>query len=153
KLAWGSPMSKPLLPRKPTDPDLSIISGDFRMARIDPGKFPMFYGHGVVPYAGSDRIYTGHLSFKPDMKGLVVRGQADHGGRPCVVLRTRRQANSKNYDELWIDVARDSAVVRHARMIDDAPITDLWIWYRKTDHGWLPDRWEQTIGWKQVQVT
>jgi hypothetical protein len=151
---WGSRSPKSELPRKPTDPDLAIQSGDFRYARYDPGTFPMFYGHGIVPYAGSDRIYTGHLSFKPSMQGLYVHRQVVQEGRSYLVLRTgKRNVAAGSYDEVWVDLERESAVVRHARMSGDAPLVDVWIWYRKTDHGWLTDRWEQTIGWKKIQET
>jgi hypothetical protein len=36
-------------------------------------------------------------------------------------------------------------------MANKVPRVDLWIWYRTTEYGWLPDRWEQTIGSKRVQ--
>ena len=45
--------------RKSTDSDIAIRSGDLRVYRIGSDKFPAFYGHGIVPYAGAGRLFAG----------------------------------------------------------------------------------------------
>jgi hypothetical protein len=146
KNSWGSTLRDENLVRKPTDADIVISSGYFSKQYVEPSMFPAFYGHGIVPYAGSDRIYPARLKFEPNTDLLTVHGQVVHEGRPCLVLRTPPSEGTQTcYDELWVDPARDSAVVRHARYGGKTPITDLIIWYRETTHGWLPDHWQQTM--------
>jgi hypothetical protein len=134
--------------------DILIGSGNFSKQYEEPSLYPPFYGLGIVPYAGSDRIYPGQLSFEPNTDLLTVHGQVVHDGRPCLVLRTPPSEGTQGmcYDELWVDPARDSALVRHARYGGKTPTTDLIIWYRETTHGWLPDHWQQTMhGDKEIK--
>lgn len=126
--------------------DILVASGNFSKQYEEPSLYPAFYGQGIVPYAGSDHVYPGQLKFEPNTDLLTVHGQVVHDGRACLVLRTPPDEGIQTfYDELWVDSAHDSAVVRHARYGGKTPITDLIIWYRHTPHGWLPDRWQQTM--------
>ncbi len=144
--AWSSFDQDLGPPRPPTIADIGISSGDLGAYEIEPSMFPPFYAQGIVPYAGTDRLYPGHLRFESDTESLLVHGQAVLDGRPCLVLRTPAvQGLNTTFDELWVDMGRDSAVVRHSRFADKAPITDLIIAYRQTPYGWLPDHWEQTL--------
>jgi hypothetical protein len=147
KQRFGAKIRDPGEARKATDPDITIETGDFRFFdRIDPGKYPPFYGHGIVPYAGTSRLFPGHLTIEPDTEPLTVHGEVVHDGRRCLVLRTPpSQGVATSYDELWIDPSRDSAIVRHAFYSGKTPRVDMLVWYRQTSHGWLSDRWEQTI--------
>lgn len=153
--AWASVNQDQDSPREANDADIGISSGDLQNYRIEPDLFPPFYGQGIIPYAGGGRLYPGHLRFETDTESLTVQGQTVLEGRPCLVLRTpASQGTNTTFDELWVDLARDSALVRHSRFADNVPRTDLVITYRETPYGWLPDHWEQTLraGTKVLEI-
>lgn len=153
KNSWGSGVREVDRVRKPDDVDLYVHSGEFRKFYLEATLFPLFYGHGIVPYAGSERVFPGHLTFEPLTELLTMHGQVVHDGRPCLALRTPpTEGNATFFDELWVDLSRDSAVVRHARYAHKTPIIDTFVWYRQTSHGWLPDRWEMTMRGSQQRV-
>lgn len=144
--------------RKPLEPDLLISKNyaAYRPLKEINGYWlsPLLLAHGLM-----DQL-TAAPSFldKLDADDFTVHGQGVHAGKPCLVLRTFPVPNgtARCFDEYWVDLARDSAVVRHSAFINDQLLTDVDITYQQTSHGWLPLRWVGTVyahGRQLINVT
>ena len=108
---------------------------------IDHEFWPLLCAHGIVPTvprpARVDRLLKQHTGEEFDS-----RGQVNLGGSPCLVLRTDPAA-SKPYlvDELWIDPAKDSAIVRQVYFAGTNPWFRFDTVHRKSSQGWIPASW------------
>jgi hypothetical protein len=144
--------------RKPLDPDICISRN---YAAYRPLKAvnaywlsPLLFAHGLVPQLTAASSFLDKL----DIDDFTIHGQGVHAGRPCLVLRTFPAPNgtAKCFDEYWVDLARDCAVLRHSAYLNDNVLTDVDIAYQQTPHGWLPLRWEGTVreqGRQLINVT
>jgi hypothetical protein len=103
---------------------------------------PLLFAHGFIPQLAAGPSFLDKL----DVDDFSVHGQAIHDGKPCLVLRTFPVPGGqvKLFDEYWVDLARDCAVVRHSSYMDGKLLTDLEVTYQQTSHGWLPQRWVGT---------
>jgi len=87
----------------------------------------------------------GSLRAGPPRDRLVVRGNAFHNGRECVVLRIAPTGSrATEACELWVDVARDSAVVRVLRIEGADLESSVDIDYRDTPQGRALSAWRYT---------
>jgi hypothetical protein len=137
--------------------DVGIATGNLAgRADFDHRWWPVFLGHGVipVPYADHQTLRAGKLQCEPDLSMLEVYGEGVHGGRTCLIVRTRRPnltgATPPNvgFREYWLDPAHESAVVR---MTEYAGTTgtvysDMTISHQPTSAGHLPSGWVFTLG-------
>lgn len=129
--------------RQPLEPDLCISKN---YAAYRPLKAinaywlsPLLFAHGLVPQLAAAPSFLDKL----DIDDFNVRGQAVHAGKTCLVLRTFPvpSGTARCFDEYWVDVSRDSAVLRHLAYMNDKLLTDLDVSYQQTTHGWIPLSW------------
>jgi hypothetical protein len=135
----------------PENPDVTITSGNLEKIRFPAVLIPLFLGHGIVNAGRTASNRPGRLKSTPNAEEFSVQGTAVHEGRPCVVVRTEAQRNDRGalFDELWIDVERDGAVVRQADINEGQVLSSFDIRYRQTPQGWLPDSWDYVVGWSE----
>jgi hypothetical protein len=130
----------------PLDPDLMVSRGAKKRnplnAVIALYQAPLLFAHGFVPQYAQPPAFDR----PPDVDDFIVRGQATRDGRPCIIVKTfpLHQSSQTSWDEYWVDVERDCAVVRQLGYKNDKPIVDLEITYQETKQGWLPQRWTGT---------
>jgi hypothetical protein len=142
----GSKM-KCLIPREDNQqigakiPELTIVSGDMKNGAFRSDFYPIFFGHGRISTA-MEQIVPGRLRNKPDPEKLYIHGTGVHDGRVCLVLRTHAiKMHTTSFDEFWVDVPRDSAILRYVSYSGGKPLGDITVHYRKTSDGWLPENW------------
>jgi len=127
------------------DAEMGITRGSLRAVLFPAGSLPIFFGHGIVPLP-LDRLYAGHLRRTYDPELLHVHGTGVHAGRQCLVLRTDTLRTAvSSYHEFWVDVERQSAVVRDASYVNDRVDNDYDVQYEKTSFGWMPLQWQNTV--------
>ncbi|MGL4555415.1 MAG: hypothetical protein ACRC33_29965 [Gemmataceae bacterium] len=98
--------------RPPSAPDVTVATGNLRMAAFTPRDWPMFIAHGYVP-TNQTRILPGRFLPKVNENEFYLHGRGKHAGRDCVVLRTEvDHLTGKGFTEYWVDVARGGAVLR-----------------------------------------
>jgi hypothetical protein len=134
-----------LAPELTNGKEMPVYSDGF----FDASLRPLLYAHGFVPGSSDPR----RLSEPADYSRLYGVGQAEHEGRTCAVLRLRPLEETELVQEFWVDVERDSAVVRFSRSRDslDGPVTT--VSYRETPAGWMPERWTiESIGGRRETV-
>lgn len=111
------------------------------------GCDPLLYGHGLVraPVA-PERLQT------PDgPEGVNVARREEYEGRSCVVLQTNQFVKYKDVaptenpgpwmDEIWVDVERESAVLRRDRFAGGKLMLRIAVTYEETEAGWWPAAW------------
>lgn len=132
-----------------------------RLAAFGAYYEPFFFGLGIVSTGTTNFILPGRLKTKPDEEIWYVHGQGTHAGRPCLVLRTYPfRGGNTLFDELWIDPARESAVLRQIVYVNGQPIRDSDINYQESSRGWFPRNWTitdrlgngKTLFWEQMEV-
>ena len=129
----GDPSSK--------DPDLIIDEGDLKNQAFMADYWPFFVGHGIISTMYHE-IAPKTMLDKPDIELFFIHGQGVHQGRACLVVRSHPQRRDATVDELWVDPARDSAIVRQLQVHSDGnPFTESDIQYQQTPKGWLPKSW------------
>ena len=140
-------------PANDTNPDVTIASGNMRSCGFTVEYWPLFLGHGIIALMTEHHILPGRLT-KPNEKEIYhVQGEGVYAGRPCVVLRTEAvEYSSVGYDELWVDPARESAVVRQLYYDEDKPVMDIQVDYQQTAKGWLPRGWTEIYPRKNGQT-
>jgi hypothetical protein len=127
-----------------SQPDVTICTGNLKTLGFEPVYWPIFSAHGIITAYG-DSAFPGKLSPSQDKESFLVQGEGVRSGRPCLVLRTEpREGGRTSYDELWVDVARDSAVVRQLQVVNDVPITDQEVDFQEVSGSWLPSQWTFT---------
>jgi hypothetical protein len=140
-------------PRGAADPDVMI----YRLATsirplngfVAHGLSPLLVAHGIIPKF----LVLPHFADKLDPDDFFVHGQGIHAGRSCLVLRTFPVRSSaavgapvqSTFDEYWVDVQRDSAVLRQSAYTNTILRSDVDISYKETKAGWLPSHWTCTF--------
>ncbi len=104
---------------------------------------PLLLGHGLV------RGLAARAGFRQefDAEGFYVHGEGVQAARRCLVLRSHPldlPDKRPTFDEFWVDVERDSAVLRQVSWSTGVLTTDEKIAYRATPHGWLVSDWKST---------
>jgi hypothetical protein len=126
----------------PQQPEFGYYEPNYPVLTTD--ILPMFYAHGVVSTAAG-MIPPAYLGAGPSRDQLIARASAFHQGRECVVLRTVPTGTRGNESsELWVDVARQSAVVRVVRFQGRHLEASLEIDYRETADGRVLSGWRYT---------
>ncbi len=138
---------------------------DFWMAKGDPqlmppGIFenydPLFYAAGIVP---TGEVWVRPTALVPtnDPKAFTFAGAVNVGGRLCARIRAKWETKLYSMhmeDEFWVDVERDSAIVK---IISDGYACQVTteIAYQQTPGGWLPSAWtrEASCQRKRTQPT
>jgi hypothetical protein len=132
--------------REPSEADVTISKNDagYRPLKAVNAYWlsPLLIAHGIVPQLAAAPSFVDKL----DIDDFIAQGQAVYDGKPCLVLRTfpTPAGTAKCFDEYWVDLTRDSAVLRHSQYINDKLLTDAEIVYQQTSRGWLPQRWVGT---------
>ncbi|MGC1276228.1 MAG: hypothetical protein WBC44_21195 [Planctomycetaceae bacterium] len=98
---------------------------------------PLYWAHGLIPMPGP----MDQLRRPVDLTGWQVAGGAVHEGRECVILRTPTRFDGALYSELWVDLFRNSAIVRFADVREGEETLMFLVAYQQTPHGWLPESW------------
>jgi hypothetical protein len=100
-------------------------------------EYPIYWAHGLMMEMDVRSLR------RPINRAIYkVHGEAEHEGRACVILRSAPQPRGKaNYSEIWVDTARDSAVLRYVFYSNGEESTAYEIDYQETSHGWLPRSW------------
>jgi hypothetical protein len=130
---------------KPTDPELGIGTGakEFPGAAVFIEHWPIFFAHGCI-CSRDTRIVPGK-DFKvlPDIDTVYVHGRAAYQGRDCLIIRNHRISNCN--DEWWVDVDRESAVVRYFWVVEPPyPDTEIEMDYKRTTEGSALKGWTKT---------
>ncbi|MHB1038387.1 MAG: hypothetical protein ACYC35_28560 [Pirellulales bacterium] len=113
-------------------------------AVITMSNFPLFLAHGLM-LTGATMQKIGNLRAPLDGTRVVAQGNAVSQGRSCVVLRTLPSARSAVFYELWVDVPRQSAVVRVQRYDGPGVLeSNLDIEQEQKPQGWFPKQWRYT---------
>jgi len=129
----------------PSTPDATVTTGNVNVAAFGVEYYPLFFAHGIVPTATTPVIPGPRMRIKPDPEMFYIQGRGRYQDRDCLVVRTHPLRRSKSQmDELWIDPARDSAVLRYIEYVNDLAWTDLEVAYQSTPSGWLPSGWTET---------
>lgn len=118
--------------------DLNWHTGDGFIVWQD---LPVFLAHGSIP--------TNEVSPEPSRLDVplkkddfVVGGRGKFQGRDCVVLKSPKIGDIGR--EYWVDLARQSAVLRHIILFHNRPLFGIDVAYVETKAGWLPARWTNT---------
>jgi hypothetical protein len=131
-------------PGTPADikrPDVSVVSGNMRGMAFRADYWPFFLGHGIVAMT-DEYILPGRFTKALDKDVYHVHGEGVFANRACVVLRTEARKHSNvTFDEYWVDLGRDSAVLRQVIYVNDKIWTDIQVNYQETRAGWLPQDW------------
>ncbi len=125
------------------EPDLYInknLGPNPSLGELDHDLAPILFAHGLVGSGFAPPTFGEKL----DPAKFHVHGHIRHGESLYVVLRcySPRDKTRKSYAEYWVDVARDSAIVRHSLYYDAIQRTDWDITYQPSPQGWLPLHWE-----------
>jgi hypothetical protein len=104
---------------------------------------PLLCAHGLVP--GLTR--QPDFDMKLEAKDFYVHGQGVQDGTPCVVVRTipHETFYDTTFDEYWVDLERDGAIVRNTVYRNEKPLTDVGISWQPAAHGWVPLHWTGTL--------
>lgn len=122
------------------DPDLNLAKGDLHLVpALSSSYWPLLAAHGFVPTVHCrpqpDRLPEGH-----DPDDIQSVGQGVLNGRKYTILRT--EPDRVDFDELWIDPDRGSAIVRQ---IYFSHKTNPWYRFdtdfQEVGGGWLPRKW------------
>jgi hypothetical protein len=86
------------------------------------------------------------FDMKLEAKDFFVHGQGMHEGRPCLVVRTfpHETFTETFYEEYWVDLERDGAIVRNSGYRNEKAFWDRQVTWQQTPHGWVPLRWTCT---------
>jgi hypothetical protein len=134
----------PISGLKASDVEYATGKGDLKRAVIPTTYWPLFVSHGSVP-SSTETITADQLVVRPDPELLYVHGHASHNGAPCIVVRSQlRRGAMPSFDEYWIDMGKESAIVRQCVYMDKTAHIDFHIEYQQTAGGWLPKRWTNT---------
>lgn len=131
--------------KKPTTPDVSVITGNLRNVPFPAQLEPLFNGHGVVLVPPQGDISPGNLDFDPEVALLTVDRNDVYAGRTCLVLRSY-PTESGGFQEYWIDTSRDSALLRRIAHGKGFPVKEVNVRYKSHGGYWLPDSW--TCEWR-----
>jgi hypothetical protein len=110
--------------------EVDIFAG-MQFARFASDDFA-YLAAGVIrtAFAGPNRRPLEPARFR-------MLGRARHEGRDCVLLRTELRPPS-SYDELWVDVERDAAIVRLVAYGKRGPFSTCTIEYGRAAGTWMP---------------
>lgn len=135
-----------VLSPKPSGVDYSsIIWPEFIIQRKDysflsTADYPVFLAHGVSLLAGQNSLKNLRVPINP--KDYYYQGKGEIEGRECVVLRTPLRVRC--YDELWVDLQRDSAICRWILTCSGHTALHADVWHKESGGTWLPSRWKMT---------
>lgn len=124
--------------------DLLIPKPDlFRYFFFDYNDYAILCAHGIVPGVGNMAVES--MSTPPGTGKYAVHSNLVSDGRPLAVLRTSPvKGDIGNFAELWVDVERQSAVVRWATYDNGMVVSSLDIGYGEGERGWWPKKWQLT---------
>jgi hypothetical protein len=123
--------------------DIFLQSKHSRGDLFEPEEFPLFAAHGVIPVGKAFR--ADNLRPPLDRSMLHIHGTAVYRSRPVSVLRTGGVgAEPGSFRELWVDVDRDSAIVRFISYIDGKAGSRFDAEYKSITSLWLPSEWTYT---------
>lgn len=106
---------------------------------------PVFFSHGS--FLSPQFEPAGHKMLNlPEAAIFAEHETIEYEGRQCILLRTHPLfGRGRFHHEIYVDPARDSAVVRYDFFLEKRLFSSLKIEHEATEHGWLPARWTVTI--------
>jgi hypothetical protein len=117
--------------------DLVLHGSNYDRPFFETQHLPLLFGHGLTS------AIDPRDGLKMSMRGGQWRaiGHAEAAGRRMVVLRSVPIGHTSIYNEYWVDVERDSAIVRWTVSSDDVPASITEIAYEARNSLWLPSEW------------
>lgn len=144
----------PLADKSQPPADINVLVGNTRRLNIDSHHWPLFAGHGVVVTDGTAVIVPGKLRPQGDTSEWLVHGNGVVAQRPCLVIRSQaRRMSSVDFEEFWVDVERDSALVRQVHYSNGKPAMEFNVQYQQTAAGWLAEQWRMVLSDAQAGKT
>jgi hypothetical protein len=113
--------------------------------RLNIEALPVFLACGILP--DDALLDCRRLRPPPDMKAFHVHAaEARIDGHSCMVLRTQPADSAwGDFMEYWVDLSRDSAVLRCAQYRQGAAVSMVNMDYAQGPSGWQPKRWTATL--------
>jgi hypothetical protein len=106
---------------------------------------PIFHAHGIVSCLESP-IEPRQLRVSPALPAFISHRRGVVAGRRCSVFSVAlAKDNPGTLMEHWVDLDRDSSIVRSIGFVENEPFAQLDVEHQKTPNGWLPAGW--TITW------
>jgi hypothetical protein len=102
---------------------------------FDSEQDPVFLAHGLI----GEGPTPSRLKVPLQPAHLTITAQATYQGRACVIVRAATSpGNPDDFDDLWVDVERDGAVLRYVRFIGGQYAMSTNIEYAGQHGTWLP---------------
>lgn len=117
-----------------------------------PHNLPLLFASGVVPVKlQRPREINFAVQLKPE--AFVFEGYVEQQGKKLAVLRVDDYENTsyRATNHYWVDLERDSAVVKFTSQLGTAIVADLEIEYVSVGGGWLPAKWTRNYSVEGVK--
>ena len=99
---------------------------------------PILLAHGMVPGERASNLSpTGTLRRSVTAEMFVEYGRALRDGQECIVVRsqTDRTGIQPQFHEYWVDVEKDSTILRYVLYIGERDEYQIDMWYQEDDIG------------------
>jgi hypothetical protein len=125
----------------PTQPNFRILKEAYPVFEMF--DWPVFLVNGVRP--GAPDFSVRNLKRSLNASEFTIAGIAQFEGRECQVLRSRPSEQSPgDVDELWIDVARGSLIVKWQRQFKGTVIHECRMTYLEENGTWSLAGWQDS---------
>lgn len=124
--------------------DFLILKGDRSL--IPQGAFeagyynPLLFASGVVP-TGDQRVKTVDIAPEIDATAFKFTGYATEAKRRLAILRVEFKKDYSLTTHYWVDLERDSAIVRYTSDLGGEQVMILEVDYQEAGGTWLPNHW------------
>jgi hypothetical protein len=132
---------------KPTQAEVLVYYPPVGM--ILPDREFAFYAAGLVRTRKATPKPEA-LRVEPDPGFYRIVGRANHEGRDCVILRSSEVRGG--WDEFWVDVARDAAIVRHGYYDGDVLYWSTQTSYTPLGGTWVPARFRHSVAGRRTSL-
>ena len=150
--AYNLKLDQSLIPRDGegsdlNHPDLITSKGDLSRSRFEAYLWPIFSAHGIVP-TESTPLVIDPWPHSHEAEEFELRGTTVFAGRSCTIIRGDPSPSTPSLrDEFFVDVGRQSAILRHTYYTGKNPYIRLDTVFRETPYGWLPH--EYSVTWSE----
>jgi len=111
------------------------------MLQID--EYPMLFAHGFPTLYTKTVDVTGYFDRPIESSLFRFHDRGTIGDRACVIVRTVPEVGQLGvFDEFWVDLERDGAVLRWQASLRGATCARHEVAYRQLGGHWLPQSWQ-----------